>query len=207
MSVAQRERAALVETLRKVGADAPTLCGSWTARDLAAHLVVREYRPDAAPGIAIPALARYTAKVQNHAAESTDWEVLLAKLAAGPPLYSPLKFVDALANVAEMFVHHEDVRRAVPGWQPRELDATTMAALRRPIPMVSRLGMARVPARVSLRTPDGRAVATVGRGPKLTVTAEPSELLLFVFGRNEVQAEFVGDDDTIAAVKAAKRGV
>jgi uncharacterized protein (TIGR03085 family) len=190
-----------------VGADAPTLCGSWTARDLAAHLVVREYRPDAAPGIAIPALARYTAKVQNHVAESTDWEVLLAKLAAGPPLYSPLKFFDALANVAEMFVHHEDVLRAVPGWQPRELDTTTLAALRRPIPMVSRLGMARVPARVSLLTPDGRTVATVGRGPKLTITAEPSELLLFVFGRNEVQAEFAGDDDTIAAVKAAKRGV
>ncbi|MGB8791572.1 MAG: TIGR03085 family protein, partial [Mycobacterium sp.] len=30
MSVAQRERAALVEILRAVGPDAPTLCEGWT---------------------------------------------------------------------------------------------------------------------------------------------------------------------------------
>ena len=94
-----------------------------------------------------------------------------------------------------------------PGWQPRELDATATAALRRPIPMFSRIAMARVPARVSLCTPDGETVATVGRGPELTITAEAPELLLFAFGRNEVRAEFAGDDDTIAAVKAAKRGL
>jgi len=207
MSVAQRERAALVETLRSVGPDAPTLCGGWTTRDLTAHLVLREYRLDAAPGIAVPALAGYTAKVQKQIAESTDWDALLAKFAAGPPLYSPLKLLDPLANVTEMFVHHEDVRRAVPGWQPRELDAAETAALRRPIPMLSRMAMARVPARVSLRTPDGETVCTVGRGPKLTITAEAPELLLFAFGRNEVRADFAGDDDTIAAVKAAERGL
>ena len=51
MSVAQRERAALVEILRAVGPDAPTLCEGWTTRDLVAHLVVRERRPDALPGL------------------------------------------------------------------------------------------------------------------------------------------------------------
>ena len=39
MTAAQRERAALVETMRAVGPDAPTLCGDWTTRDLAAHLI------------------------------------------------------------------------------------------------------------------------------------------------------------------------
>lgn len=207
MSVAQRERAALVETLRSVGPDAPTLCGGWTTRDLTAHLVLREYRLDAAPGITVPALAGYTAKVQKQITESTDWDALLAKFAAGPPLYSPLKLLDSLANVTEMFVHHEDVRRAVPGWQPRALDDTVIAALRRPIPMFSRIAMARVPARVSLCTPDGETVSTVGSGPQLTITAEAPELLLFAFGRNEVRADFAGDDDTVAAVKAAKRGL
>ena len=48
MSVAQDERARLVETMRAVGPDHPTLCGDWTTRDLAAHLVVRERRLDAA---------------------------------------------------------------------------------------------------------------------------------------------------------------
>ena len=207
MSVAQRERAALVETLRSVGPDAPTLCGGWTTRDLTAHLVLREYRLDAAPGITVPALAGYTAKVQKQITESTDWDALLAKFAAGPPLYSPLKLLDSLANVTEMFVHHEDVRRAVPGWQPRALDDTVIAALRRPIPMFSRIAMARVPARVSLCTPDGETVSTVGSGPQLTITAEAPELLLFAFGRNEVRADFAGDDNTVAAVKAAKRGL
>lgn len=207
MSVARRERAALVETLRNAGPEAPTLCGGWTTRDLTAHLVLREYRLDAAPGIAVPALAGYTARVQKQVVESTEWDELLAKFASGPPLYSPLKLLDSVLNVSEMFVHHEDVRRAVAGWQPRDLDAATTAALRRPAAFFSRIGMSRVPARVSLCTPDGATLATVGRGPELTITAPAGELLLFVFGRNEIRAEFAGSDETIAAVCAAKRGI
>ena len=48
---ARRERAALCNTLRAVGPDAPTLCTGWTARDLAAHLVVREHAPIGSLGI------------------------------------------------------------------------------------------------------------------------------------------------------------
>ncbi len=48
---AQSERAALCDMFEAVGPDVPTLCDGWTARDLAAHLVVRERRPDAALGI------------------------------------------------------------------------------------------------------------------------------------------------------------
>ena len=33
MTAAQRERRALVETMRTVGPDAPTLCGDWTEMD------------------------------------------------------------------------------------------------------------------------------------------------------------------------------
>lgn len=54
---ARSERLALCETLRAVGPDAPTLCEGWLTRDLAAHLVLRESRPDAAPGIVVSALA------------------------------------------------------------------------------------------------------------------------------------------------------
>ena len=64
-STARQERAALVTTMRGVGPEQPTLCGDWTTRDLAAHLVVRERRLDAAPGILLPALADYTARVQE----------------------------------------------------------------------------------------------------------------------------------------------
>ena len=77
MTAASRERAALVNTMRAVGPDAPTLCGEWTTRDLAAHLVLRERRPDAAAGILVPALAGYTARKQQRLTDSTDWPDLL----------------------------------------------------------------------------------------------------------------------------------
>ena len=111
--------------MRAVGPDAPTLCGDWTTRDLAAHLVLRERRPDAAAGILISKLAGYTARKQKELTERTEWPDLLELVASGPPLYSPLKLLDPLVNTTEMFIHHEDVRRAAPGWQPR-------AARRRP---------------------------------------------------------------------------
>src|SRR6185503_16044196 len=190
MTAAQRERHALVDTMRAVGPDAPTLCGDWTTRDLAAHLVVRERRLDATPGITISALAGYTAHVQHQVTKSTDWDQLLNKVASGPPLYSPFKLLDPVANMGEMFIHHEDVRRAQPGWEPRRLDAGTVKALGRGLPLMARLTLAKAPARVSLRTPDGRTLATVCRGAELTVTGEPEEVLLFISGRDEVRLTF-----------------
>jgi uncharacterized protein (TIGR03085 family) len=206
MSAAQRERAALVETMRAVGPDAPTLCDGWTTRDLAAHLVVRERRLDATPGIAIPFLAGYTDKVQRQVAASTDWNELLDKIASGPPLLSPFKLIDPVANMDEMFIHHEDVRRAQTGWEPRSLDADTVAALRRPLAIMARLTMGSVPARVTLQTPEGKTVAAIGRGEALTVTGDVAELTLFVAGRDEAQLTF-SDAQVIAAVRAARRGL
>ena len=63
MSVTSDERRALADLFDEVGPDAPTLCGTWTTRDLVAHLLVRERRPDAAGGILIPALSKRTEKV------------------------------------------------------------------------------------------------------------------------------------------------
>jgi uncharacterized protein (TIGR03085 family) len=206
MTAAQRERAALVETMRAVGPDAPTLCGDWTTRDLAAHLVVREGRPDATAGVAIPFLAGYTAKVQRQVTESTDWEKLLDKIAAGPPLYSPFKIIDPIANLGEMYIHHEDVRRAQTGWEPRQLDDALVKALGRGLSIMARLTLAKAPARVSLRTPDGKTLATVGRGPELTVTGEPQELLLFLSGRDEVRLTF-SDAQVAQTVRANRRGL
>ena len=60
----------------------------------------------------MPPLASYTARVQRQIADSTDWDDLVAKIAAGPPVYSPFKLLDPLVNTSEMFIHHEDVRRA-----------------------------------------------------------------------------------------------
>jgi uncharacterized protein (TIGR03085 family) len=207
MTAAQRERAALVETMRTVGPEAPTLCGDWTTRDLAAHLVVREGRLDTTPGIAVPFLAGYTEKVRRQAAESTDWEVLLDKVASGPPLYSPFKIFDPVANMGEMFIHHEDVRRAKAGWEPRPLDDATVRALGRGLTIMARLTLAKAPARVTVRTPQGKDLVTVGRGPELTITGEPQELLLFISGRDAVRLTFDGDAALVDAVRVSRRGL
>jgi uncharacterized protein (TIGR03085 family) len=206
MTAAQRERAALVDTMRNVGPNAPTLCGDWTTRDLAAHLVVREGRLDATAGVVVPFLAGYTGRVQRQVTKTTAWDDLLAKIASGPPLYSPFKLLDPVANLGEMFIHHEDVRRAQTGWEPRRLDDTLVKALGRGLPLMARLSLGRAPARVSLRTPEGKTLATVGSGPELIVTGEPEELLLFLSGRDEVRLTF-SDAQAAQAVRTARRGL
>lgn len=206
MTAAQRERSALVDTLRAVGPDAPTLCDGWKTRDLAAHLVVRERRLDAAPGIMVPFLAGYTEKVQDNVARSKSWDDLLGLVSSGPPLYSPFKLLDPVANLGEMFIHHEDVRRAVDGWQPRVLDPSAAGLLRRQLGLMSRLMLSKLPAQIVLRTPAGGQIARVGRGDTVTVTGDPQELLLFVAGRDAIRVEFDGAPEAIAAVQAAPRG-
>ncbi|MCG5432121.1 TIGR03085 family metal-binding protein [Mycobacterium sp. MYCO198283] len=207
MTAAQRERAAIVETFEQVGPDVPTLCEGWTARDLAAHLVVRERRFDAAAGILLPPLSGYTKKVQRRVAGS-DWNELVDKVASGPPVYSPFKLLDPLVNTTELFIHHEDLRRAQPTWEPRDLDPALAAALRRPLPLMTRMILSKSPARVRLQTPDGETLATVGRGPDVTVTGAPEELLLFLFGRDgAARVEFGGDPELVGEVKAARQSL
>ena len=66
-------------------------------------------------------------------------------VASGPPLYSPFKLLDPLVNTTEMFIHHEDVRRAAPGWQPRSLDDDLASALRRQVRFAVRMSLGRAP--------------------------------------------------------------
>ena len=204
MTPAQRERAAFVETLRAVGPDAPTLCGDWTTRDLAAHVVTRESRFDASIGIVMPVLAGHTERVR-HRVTASEWPDLLETVAAGPPWHSPFKLLDSVASMGELFIHHEDIRRAQTGWEPRKLDDATVTALSRGLPMWARFNLGGVPARVRMCTPGGQELATVGRGPELTVTGEVPELLLFMSGRDQVRLEFDGEDALPGAVRAARR--
>ena len=67
-SLAQQERATICDLFAELGPEAPTLCEGWTTADLAAHLVVREHRPDSGPGIVWPRLAGYTDKVRHRGA-------------------------------------------------------------------------------------------------------------------------------------------
>src|SRR5579859_4160339 len=56
LNLAQQERSTLCDLFVEYGPEAPTLCEGWLAADLAAHLVVRERRPDSGPGLVGPPL-------------------------------------------------------------------------------------------------------------------------------------------------------
>ena len=155
----------------------------------------------------IPAMADYTARKQQHLTDTTQWTELLDMVASGPPLYSPFKLLDPLVNTTEMFIHHEDVRRAAPGWQPRSLDGDLESALRRQVRFAVRLSLGRSPATVTLHDSDGTTLASVGKGPQCTITGSAPELLLFLSGRDAVQIEFGGDDDTVEQVRTARRAL
>jgi uncharacterized protein (TIGR03085 family) len=208
MSVATDERAALCDLLDELGPDQPTLCEGWQTRDLAAHLVVREHRPDAAPGILIPAFAGHTKRVQDTYARR-PWRELVGLVRGGPPAWWPTRVpaVDKLVNSIELFVHHEDVRRGQEGWTPREADPKRDAALWAGLKRAGKMTLRRTPVGLVLRHRNGESVV-VKRGPDtVTVTGEPGELLLFAFGRDAVRVEFDGEQPAIAAVKGLSRGL
>jgi hypothetical protein len=72
---------------------------------------------------------------------------------------------------------------------------------------MARMGLSKASGHVSLRTPEGKTLATVGRGPTVVVTGDPGELLMFASGRNEARLTFTGDDDAVRAVREGRSGL
>lgn len=208
MTPASAERRRLVDTMRAAGPDAPTLCHPWSVRDLAAHLVVRERRPDAAVGILVGPLAGYTDKVQRRVAAG-DWEALLNQLDGGLPMWSPARIaaVDRAMNTAEYFVHHEDVRRAQPGWEPRPYDAHREAVLWKVLPLTARMTYRSSPVGVTLVRPDGEHLVAKQGANGVVITGEVSELVMLAFGRDEAKVEYSGDSDAVQRVRSLNRSV
>ena len=202
-SLAQQERRTLCDLFVQYGPDAPTLCEGWVAADLAAHLVVRERRPDSGPGLVWPPLAAYTEKVRLAARDRMSWEQLVSTVRSGPPLL--LRPFDEPMNTVEFFIHVEDLRRAQDGWEPRAIPPALMDAL---WARVGPGGMAKkVPATIVLAAP-GRETKQGGAGPLVTVTGDPGELTMFGAGRQQAaRVEVTGDAALTAQLLAASLGV
>ena len=207
---ARRERAALCDLFAELGPDQPTLCGDWTTRDLAAHLVVRERRPDAAIGIIVSKAAGYTDKVQAGVAK-TEWDRLVDTVRSGPPIWSPTKIakIDELANTVEFFVHLEDVRRAQPTWEPRDLDDDLTAALYGVLAKMAKRLVRNSPVGIVLEPDDDHEPIVAKQAePSVTVRGPVGELVMFVYGRQaHSSVEVFGDDESVAAVNAASFGI
>ncbi|GAA0656115.1 TIGR03085 family metal-binding protein [Kitasatospora atroaurantiaca] len=201
---ARAERHRLAELLAAAGPQAPTLCSGWTTGDLAAHLVLRERRPDAAAGIRVKPLAGWTARVQEQYAER-PYEELLRLFRTGPPVLSPfaLPGADEAANVVEYFVHAEDVRRAGE-WQPLTVPEGLAETLWRRLPMLARLEAgAKTPVRLVLQHPDGRTVTVARRSADtVRIIGEPGELMLFAYGRGaNAVLQVEGPPEAVAALR------
>ncbi|MCX4401360.1 MULTISPECIES: TIGR03085 family metal-binding protein [unclassified Streptomyces] len=204
---AKRERLLLADLLEAEGPDAPTLCEGWSTRDLAAHVVVRERRADAAGGLLIKPLAPRLERVQAEFAEK-PYEELIQLIRTGPPRFSPfaLKQIDEASNTVEFYVHTEDVRRAQPDWTPRPLDPVFQDALWTRLERTARLAGRGAPTGLVLRRPDGQTAVAHRGTPVVTVTGEPSELLMFALGRQKTaDVELEGDKDAIAKLSETKQ--
>lgn len=206
MGMAADERRALSDLFDELGPDVPTLCTGWQAKDLAAHLVLRDRRPDAAAGIQVKALAGHTERVQQ-AIAGRPWPELVQQVRTGPPAWSPFRIpgLSELVNGGEYFVHHEDLRRAQPDWEPREPNPERDAALWKLVRTLGRLSYRRSPVGIVLQRNDGEQ-AVVKKGPKpVTIVGEPGELVLHAFGRSAVRLSFNGDAESVAIVQGLDR--
>jgi uncharacterized protein (TIGR03085 family) len=211
MSIAKQEREGICDTLIALGPDQPTMCVGWTTHDMAAHLVMRERRPDAAAGIVIRPLSTYTSKVMEQVGEQ-PFDELVETFRQGPPWWSVFAIpgVGDRINMFELYVHHEDVRRGQPDWRPRpsdpEREDALWAGLTNPM---NRLLFRRSSVGVVLRAA-GRPDAVVKKGaPEVHVVGEPSEIALVAFGRPTDHTHVViqGEPEAIAKFESSPRGI
>lgn len=207
-TLARRERHDLCDLALVVGADAPTLCGDWTAHRLIAHLHVREHRPLGALGILVPPLAGLTDRAMGRA-ERTDFGVLVEKVRSPGLTPYALKPVEVLANTLEYVVHHEDLRRADPSWAPRELSSGDLAAVWRAIGFMGRALVRPAGVPVVLRRTDTDDTVTLRRGAEpVTVSGSVIELVMLLFGRDQVRdVTFEGPDASVERLRGADLGL
>jgi uncharacterized protein (TIGR03085 family) len=206
-TLARTERGRLCDTALEVGPDAPTLCGDWDVRTLLAHLLVRERSPIAATGISVGPLAPLTDKAMEKYAARDFADLVEAVRGARTPLALPV--VDEVFNTLEFFVHHEDIRRARRGWEPRALSRAEESALWGAIRIGGR-GLVRpagVP--VTIRRADGGATTALRRGDRpVVLTGLPSEIVLFLFGRAQTRGlTLEGPEQSIEKLREADLGL
>jgi len=134
---------------------------------------------------------------------------------SGPPRLSlfGLPGMDERVNAVEFFVHHEDVRRAQPDWEPRKLEQGLSEVL------WHRLGMAKfilrkAPVGVELVRDDEPGPTESGvpriritaraRTPVVTITGPPAELTMWALGRTTAaRVRLDGSEAAIGAIKTA----
>ena len=203
------ERLALCDLFVQRGEHAPTLCEGWDAGDLATHLYVREHRPDAAIGLVASPFAGHLDHVMKRTRSAQTFEVLVAKVRAGPPVW--WRPFDMLANLNEYFVHHEDLRRGGGDTTPRPPAdiADVENALWRALRQVARLsGRSLRPVGLDLVRENGETTHAVKGEPVAILRGRPGELSLYLSGRKSAaHVELDGPPEAAEALRQASFGI
>lgn len=207
-----QERLALCALLDEFGADVPTLLEGWTARDLAAHLVLRERDLIAAPCLVLPGpFQQFAERRRVRLAASKEFGWLVARIRSGPPPgFFRLRWVRSFPNLNEFFVHHEDLRRA-NGLGPRTtltpaLEAASWRNVRRGSRYLSRR-LRQVGLEILWAGSDERSTVRTGE-PVVRLSGSPGELLLYMFGRQAAaRVEVTGPADAVAMVHHTHLGM
>lgn len=193
----EAERSALADSLVAVGPQAPTVCGDWTAFDLAAHVVAAE-RAAGIPAFCIRTLAARGVQFSPRT-EVARWVIrrqrrigyhaLIARLRQPSPrlLLAPKMVTFSLF---EVWTHHDDLTTA------NELAHDVPEYLAEAIPWLVRYQTRRLPTtRLVLRTTENREW-TFGpdTDPAAIVTAPTADLVRWLAGRRphttvDVEAE------------------
>ena len=202
------EREAFAQTFRTLGPEAPTVLPGWDAEALLEHLLLREGAPHLMVGPRLPGPLGRRARAALEELRESPWQERVERLRRGPGPLSPVGRLDALSGQAELLIHHEDLRRAQDGWEPRRLPAPIAADAWHAVGLMAPLSMS-VQADVTLVSPLGgrqrRARRSAG---SLRVHGEPLELLLWVTGRDDVaRVRIHGDEPALRALREGRRGL
>jgi uncharacterized protein (TIGR03085 family) len=207
-----QERLALCDLFEELGADVPTLLEGWTARDLAAHLVLRERDLIAGPSLVLAGpFQRFAEQRRVRLAENREFQWLVERIRSGPPRgFFRIGWVRSFPNLNEFFVHHEDVRRANDRGPRSTLTAALAAALWRNVRRGSRyLGrrLRGVGLEIEWTGTDQRKLVRNGE-PIARLSGPPGELLLYLFGRQAAaQVEMTGPAEAVATLHRTHFGM
>ncbi|ASK64544.1 TIGR03085 family protein [Brachybacterium avium] len=202
------EREAFARTFLTHGPEAPTILPGWDAAELLEHLLLREGAPHLRVGSHLPGALGARAQRALDALRASSWQERVERFRQGPGRLSPIGRIDALSGQGELLIHHEDLRRAQLGWEPRQLPAEAAADAWRAVGLMAPLAM-RVRAEVTLVSPlGGRQLRSRRAVGSLRVHGDPLELLLWVSGRDEVARVRVhGDQVALQALREGRRGL
>lgn len=199
MTLAQRQRRALLDLMREVGPLAPTMCDGWTVQDLAAHLWVREHMLRALPGIGWERFAGTTERLQAETLHRKGFAEILDELERPAGL---MRVLDPLVNAAEYTIHHDDVLR--PLGRSLELRDAEEEFLGKVVVALAAKAAMGQKYRLVVSPTIGKE-RSFGKGSHVVhVSGKPSDLLLHFSGRDS-DVEIVADD--VDAYKASVKGL